>query len=78
MNMAELKTSLVQQGIQVEELGVFMGQWSTGNQQFSGRQDGFTASQGQTFSGTGQPNPVSHREPDRWSARGHGTLDLLA
>lgn len=50
-NMAELKESLVQQGIQVEELSVFMGQGSIGNNQFADRQDGFLPRQTRTFPG---------------------------
>ncbi|NLG86253.1 MAG: hypothetical protein GX489_03450 [Firmicutes bacterium] len=48
-NMTELKNTLVEQGIRVEDFSVFIGQGGTGSNQFAGRQDDKLPSQPRVF-----------------------------
>lgn len=75
-NMTELKESLVQQGIKVEELTVFIGQGGTDNNQFYQGQDRFPSHPSRTLFGAQPVGIFSDHQDDRpvWA---QGTLDLL-
>lgn len=77
-NMAELKESLVQQGIQVEELSVFIGQADIGNNEFAQRQGGFSPGQERFFRGVQQLSVVSDDDTNGYERTlRRSSLDLL-